>query len=188
MVVSVCLSDLQSAAPDIDDIFLQYLAQNCVACLNDQAHASGVTLQTEQDESVHHIELRHSVVIDDKFLNTYCDLTDRVDAGATAVAILLTTPLLGYKVVQRSRKNNGYDYRLGNEDDPLPFGGPKLEVSGIQKANAGNSIAGRISDKRRRLREFDKKLPVDTPNRPTYIFVLDFGEPRAKLVTYVHSP
>jgi hypothetical protein len=188
VALSVILEELRKAAPDMDDISLLYLTQNCVACLNDQGHPSGVVVPIEQADVEHKVTVHHSVTIDQKFLNTYCDLTDRIDAGACAVAILVSMPLLGYKVVQRSRKYNGYDYRLGNDDDELPLnGGPKLEVSGLQKANANNSIADRVNDKIRRLRRFDAKPPVDTPNQPTYIFVLDFGQPRARMVVYDHS-
>ncbi len=187
MAVSVRLEDLAASAPDMDEVYLRFLGQNCAACLLDQNHSSGVEFEIEYSGADWRFLLLHSVVVDQKFLNTYVDLQDRVESGAAAIAILLSPPLLGFRVVQRSRKHNGYDYRLGNGDELLPLnGGPKLEVSGIQRARGSWEITARENEKRNRLAVYDERPPVDTPTQPTFVFVLDFGEPRGRMTEHVH--
>jgi len=84
-----------------------------------------------------------------------------------------------------SSKGNGIDYYLADRDtgDDLIFNrAAVLEVSGILEANESNTVERRIAAKRRRLREYAASPTATTVDLPTYICVVEFGRPHAKVV------
>ncbi len=89
-----------------------------------------------------------------------------------------------YVGVTQSAKWNGFDYYLttANTDPNLIFNdAANLEVSGIQAENEGNTIIIRIQSKRRRLQRIRSASLGTTSDLPTYICVVEFSKPQAKV-------
>ncbi len=82
------------------------------------------------------------------------------------------------KIVERSYIGTYVDYILGemSDDDSFFLQKAKLEVSGIGKETPTNTVNQRIRVKLNQVQKSaDKELP-------SYIIVVEFGSPKAKIV------
>lgn len=111
---------------------------------------------------------------DERALATHDDLPEATEHGAVAIAIECVLATTDYVVVRRGRKPTGFDYWLGYPDDPAFQGKARLEVSGIQKAKAGQ-VARRLKVKEAQTKQSDSLC------LPALAVVVDFGAP---LVVY----
>ena len=94
--------------------------------------------------------------------------------GAVGIAILLVKKVVGYSVIQRSRKGTGFDWWLGNEDE-LPFQNKaRLEVSGIREGTAAQ-VSARVREK------ISQVAPSDDTGLPAHAIVVEFGQPSAEM-------
>ena len=164
------LCELKKGLPAITPSFGQYLAEAGAICLESQGHQQGKQLQVKGEYSNSYI-LKWPGVTDQKqrCLNDFEVATEH---GAVGIAILLAKKLIGYAVVQRSRKGTGFDYWLG-DDSVAPFQNKaRLEVSGIRNAD-DKAVKSRINKK---LRQTDQS---DITELPAYVVVVEFGRPLA---------
>jgi hypothetical protein len=166
------LSDLANGLPAISPAFGQYLAEAGAVCLESQGHANGQELSVQGMRSEDYA-LRWPEVTDqiERCLN---DPEVATEHGAVGIAVLLMKRLIGYAVIQRSRKGTGFDYWLGDESD-MPFDNKaRLEVSGIRN---GDQKAVKA-----RVREKLKQTEVSDETRlPAYVVVVEFGRPVAEV-------
>jgi hypothetical protein len=181
MSVVIRLEDLYDKAPALTPAYSASLIENCVYCLHLAGHASGVRLKVDTPSGERDFELRWAAIVTEAMDRSYQDWTKRVDLGACALALLLAPEIVGLQAVSTSAMNNGLDYYLGvsADDSNLIFNDlARLEVSGIQKQQPSNTIAKRFKEKQTRRLGFVAKSPSAEP--PTYICVVEFGEPRAR--------
>lgn len=85
--------------------------------------------------------------------------------------------LTEFTVIERSRKDTGFDYWLGSEDTAgdLPFQNKvRLEVSGIRKAD-DSRIRARVKQKIEQTNPSNGKFPA-------YIIVVEFSRPLSFIV------
>lgn len=94
--------------------------------------------------------------------------------GAVGIAVLLIKRLVGYAVVQRSRKGTGFDYWLGDEADTLFRNKARLEVSGIRHGDQ-KTIRARVQQK------LVQTEASDETRLPAYVVVVEFGQPLAEV-------
>jgi len=115
--------------------------------------------------------------VTEQIKKTWNDTQEMTEYGASGVAILLILKLTKYTVIERSRKGTGFDYWLGDKNSLLPFqSSARLEVSGILKGD--NTIFNsRVKQK------LKQTFPTDSTNLPAYVVVVEFGLPKAKMVT-----
>ena len=93
--------------------------------------------------------------------------------GAYGIAILLIRAHADQTVVKRARKGPGFDYWLGQSDDPLFQNKARLEVSGIRKGNP-RAVTRRMNQKLKQIRENDKELPA-------YVVIVEFSQPLSRM-------
>jgi hypothetical protein len=86
--------------------------------------------------------------------------------------------LEGFEVLERSRKNNGFDYWLGS-DERLFQNKVRLEASGIRKGNRRRQTARLLA----KLRQTEVSASLSLPARA---IVVEFSEPSAAPLTW-HS-
>ena len=109
------------------------------------------------------------------------DLQEATEYGATAIAILLVIKTTEYTIIERSAKGLGFDYwlleeELYDEDDLLPAGTARLEVSGMIHEEKDSKIRARVEEKVTQTKTSDDlKLPA-------IIVVVEFSRPEAHLV------
>jgi hypothetical protein len=133
----------------------------------------GIAAAVCYDKNGFHPEIEHEITGDiqgtitldwDKLTsidnNTYNDLQEATEWGATVIAFLLIKQYTNYRVISRSKKGTGYDYFLGSGTGNLFQDMAKLEVSGILKVTKKNSIEQRKREKMKQAEKYDKELTV----------------------------
>lgn len=82
---------------------------------------------------------------------TWRDDHEATEYGASGVAAVLALRVRGYAVAERSRKGEGFDYRLGWGSSQPPFKGEaRLDASGIRNGKASD-VRNRVAEKRRQI-------------------------------------
>lgn len=86
-------------------------------------------------------------IVSNEMNNAWADISEAVEHGAYAFALLLAPQITGHSVLQRSSKGTGFDYWLGDAS-PLPFDKKaRLEVSGIG-SGTDTDVQRRIAQKK----------------------------------------
>ena len=143
-------------------------------------YESGVKLKI-QGEIEETIVVEWNDKITDDVINSWNDVKEATEFGATALAILILLKYTDFTYVVRAYQGTGIDYWLGIGEyisDTLPEDNIKgrLEISGILKESKNNTLNMRISQKIKQAKKTDDtKLPV-------YIVVVEFSQPKAKIV------
>jgi len=156
--------------PAITPAFGEYLAQAGAVCLESQGHSQGKLLS---------VFGKHQGTfpltwppITDQMLRCLNDPEEATAHGAVGIAVLLTKKIIGYSVVERSRKGTGFDYWLGESNNDLFQSMARLEVLGIRKGDKA-SVKCRAKQK---LRQTELS---DVTSLPAHIVVVEFGQPTA---------
>lgn len=185
MAKLIRLEDLAHAVPALDAVAAAFHQANCMMCMDDENHASGVEMEVEFNNSKELVSVIWEGFVTPQMARVYADRNKRVDFGACAIALLLIPAFTEYIAIAQSATGNGIDYFLqsADADDELIFNtGAYLEVSGIQSETTANTISDRIQSKRRRLQRQAKALFTSASDLPTYICVVEFSRPEAKVV------
>lgn len=176
------LEQLKKGTIGITEVVGAYLAQAAAYFLELNGHKSSVVLEVEGIFN-EQFELIWKETVDERVKRSWRDNLEATEYGAVGIATLLSEKLLNLSVVERSYIGTQVDYILGVESsDERPFV-PKarLEVSGIGMETTKNSINKRIKVK------FNQVKKSADPNLPTYIIVIEFGTPKAKIAKYETS-
>jgi hypothetical protein len=118
--------------------------------------------------------------VNEAVLASWGDLDVAVEMGAYGLALLLIHELTDLTMVERARKSvkqedTGFDYWLGDKNDPLFQISGRLEVSGIFKGKP-SQVNSRVKVK------LGQVTRSDNLGHPAYIIVVEFSTPRAQVV------
>lgn len=166
------LETLRDGMPSVPPEFGACLAQAASVCLEDQGHPDVVPFKV--DGAFTEIYDLSWMKPDDRIRRCWNDYEVATEHGAYGLAFLLIRKLTQFTVIERSRKGTGFDYWLGNEDDPLFMNKARLEVSGIRVGNERN-ITARVKQKIAQTKPSDGSLPA-------YIIVVEFSMPSSVMV------
>ncbi len=152
-------------------------AEASVVCLDNQGHKSGVTFEVFGYIN-QNIILSWETEVTPQIKDTWNDLQDATEDGASYLAILIIYHFTPYKVIKRSAKRTGFDYWLGEkEDEQYPFQNKaRLEISGILQENKKNPINRRADVKLIQTKQSDNL------NLPAYIVIVEFSKPQSQVV------
>lgn len=166
------LCDLANGLPAISPAFGRYLAEAGAVCLESQGHANGQALSVQGIASADYALCWPEVT--DQMERCLNDPEVATEHGAVGIALLLMKRLIGYAVIQRSRKGTGFDYWLGDESE-MPFENKaRLEISGIRKGDQ------KVVKTRVRAKLTQTEVSDDT-SLPAYVVVVEFGQPVAEV-------
>jgi len=173
----VDLDQLKKGTPGITEAVGAYLSQATSYFLEANGHKSGVILEVVGlfEEN---FQIIWSDKVDDKVKRSWKDRIEATEYAAVGIATLLTELLLNLSIVERSYIGTYVDYILGamNADNSYFKHKAKLEISGIGKETSKNTINQRIKVKLNQVQKSaDKELP-------SYVIVVEFGRPKAKIV------
>ncbi len=155
--------------------------QACLICLDHNRHLSAVEFEVKEKNASHKAQLYWEKEVDEQMRRGWRDLQEATEYGATAIAILLVIKTTEYTIIERSAKGLGFDYwlleeELYDEDDLLPAGTARLEVSGMIHEEKDSKIRARVEEKVTQTKTSDDlKLPA-------IIVVVEFSRPEAHLV------
>jgi hypothetical protein len=173
---SLILEELTSGVmPGISVRYGACLAEAASICLEDQNHQIGVNLTVDGN-----FQQRFPVFWEassDQAKRSWADPEVTTEHGACGIAALLIKIFTNYTIIYRSRKGTGFDYWLGSKSshkESLFQGAARLEVSGIRRG-AESDIKTRVKKKIGQTKKSDGLLPA-------YIAVVEFSEPRSRIV------
>ncbi|MEK7254714.1 MAG: hypothetical protein AAB316_08220 [Bacteroidota bacterium] len=173
------LDTLKNGLPGLTEMMGAYFLEAAIVALTKNGHQSGTILKVKGDfkES---FQLKWSSALDKPTLGSWKNEQKVAELGAVAISLLLLLELTDYNGFEESGSGTGIDYWLSNaESEDHPFHNQRkarLEISGILKASRNNDIAARIRLKKRQV-----KLS-DHTNLPAYIAIVEFGEPKSKII------
>lgn len=155
-----------------------FYKQNCMICFARQGHGSGVEMKVDYGKSTEQIKINWLDQVTESLRRQYDDLRRATDHAACAIALLLVRELTEFKAIEQASIGTTVDYYLvpkDQQDDTLIFNyASRLEVSGILRATETNTVDGRVESKFKRLKPQD--------DLPALIVVVEFSEPRSKMV------
>jgi hypothetical protein len=119
---------------------------------------------------------RDDEIDEDAIVRSY-NKDDATEAGAEAIAFLVSIDRTPFTAVERAITTTGIDYWLGYKENPNnPFErAGRLEVSGILVENPTNKVSTRVTKKLKQTEPTDHTFPV-------HIIVVEFSEPYATMV------
>ena len=169
--------DLSSLAngsiPGISAAVGSSLAEAAGVCLESQGHSSGTQLTITGYGNG-----RYTLTwpcITDQSRRAWGDYEVATENGAAGVAAMVAEKVIGYAIIERSRKGTGFDYWLGDRMDTLPIERKaRLEVSGIRRG-ATSTVMRRV---RQKLGQTDRS---ENTLLPAYVIVVEFGTPLAEV-------
>ncbi|MDM8519458.1 hypothetical protein QUF64_05370 [Anaerolineales bacterium HSG6] len=171
------LESLENGIPVIPTGAAQFYKQNCMVCLYQHGHKSGVNLTVEYQDTELVFTVSWLDEVDETLLRAYADLIRATDHAACGLALLLIRELTDYTAIEQACIGTTIDYYLvpKKTDGDLIFNDTaRLEVSGILQENRANTVQARINQKQKRLKP--------SLGLPTFIVVIEFSKPWSKVV------
>lgn len=186
--ISFNLDNLSERIPAIPGDANAYHGFMCRICLDDQSHPSGVILNVHWQREITPVIIQWSGEVSERDKRGARDERKATDYGACALTLLFIDYFTDYTAYEQSVTGDTIDYFLAPkamlaellQEETLIFNAPGtypiayLESSGIRCENEGNTVNARIAAKKRRLNT--------TEDLPTFIAVIEFSKPYAKIV------
>lgn len=175
---------IESLGPDVSVVPAEavgFYKHNCMICFDKHGYQSGVGLKVHHDNQNDTFRIYWEGTVTEELRRAYRDQNKATDFAACTIALLLVHCLTRFTAIEQSNVGTTIDYYLAPkvQDDTLIFNHTaRLEVSGILEETKDNTVDGRIQDKIRRLK------PDPMGNLPTFIIVVEFSQPWAKMVQY----
>lgn len=153
-----------------------FMLQACLVCLDNQGHQSDVNFELYGIKEAN-IRLNWEQEVSQKIRRNWSDLQEATEYGAVALAIICAEEFSSYDTVERSSKGTGFDYWLGEEDELGIFQRKaRLEVSGILKETASNTVTKRVREKLNQVKTSSEE------DLDIHVFVADFKTPKARYI------
>lgn len=151
------------------------LAEAAAVCLESQGHTQEVILDV--DGNIHaRYSLKWRMLAGEKVDTAWNDADYATEHGAAAIAIMLAKQVIGYDVIERSRRGTGIDYWLGEASDVTYQSKARLEVSGIRRGD-------NVDIQRRLTIKLAQTMRSDTMRGglPVYVVIIEFSKPVAEV-------
>ena len=172
MIREIDLLEMRKGFPGIDKAYANHCYVACMVCLHRNNHTDGVILDLKGDTQAS-IVLKWEDYFDEQIDKARKDQEDETELGAVCISAMLVKECTEYTIIERARKNGGFDYWLGYENE-IPFqNSARLEISGIFKETEQNSVDKRLRIKNKQTGQSDKS------RLPAYISIVEFSNPRA---------
>lgn len=152
--------------------FLECLCHAATVCLQSEGHEPGVSMEVFETES------RYSLFwgsADDEMKRTWADRDHATENAAYCIALLLMHDRKGLISIERSARENGFDYWIGvkGAGSGLFQKRARLEVSGIRHGSE-SQVLKRLEEKMIRLKKYKEPLPA-------IVIVVEFGKPAVRI-------
>ncbi len=152
----ILLERLTKGLPAISPAFGAFLVEAATVCLEQGQHLPSARWEILGDLPAE-TQLQWAGELSDQVRNSWRDLQEATEYGATCLALLLVLALTDLTVVRRAVKGTGFDYWLGFPDqaeDGDFQACVRLEISGILSGD-NSTIKKRVMDKLRQTQRSD---------------------------------
>ena len=168
---TIQLTEIKQGTPGITPVEGANLYENCIVALHNSGHTVPVTLHVSGLNACDY-SLLWEDTFNDQLRRTYADEQSVTERAAVAVSIMVALRQTDYTVIERSRKGTGFDYMLGDGQDPLFTPKARLEVSGIMHEADGNTAEKRFRQKA------EQTSKSDDTRLPAYVSIVEFSTPK----------
>jgi hypothetical protein len=168
------MQQLSKGMPGLEKAIGMVFANTAAVCLENQSHSPGVLIFVDGTFSSN--ETLTWTPVTSELRDSYKDLQEATEWGASGVAIVLLEKFAGLVVLERSIKGTGFDYWMGLRgvsNQALFQGKARLEVSGILRGDE-KTLTSRVKKKR-------KQVGTSTTAVPAYVAVIEFGQPKGRV-------
>lgn len=168
------LDKFKIESPGISNSVANFLLEGAKVCLHKNGHSSGVQLKINGDIE-DSIILEWNENLSEQVLNSWKDQNELTEYAATLIAVIILNLFTDFVVNRRNDQKESCDYYLGKKY----FNGDKglLEISGIFKESASNTIETRIKRKESEIKA-DKLIEEELA---VFVIVTEFSKPKSNI-------
>ena len=172
--IEFSLENLSTGCRGITPACGKGLAEAACVCLDHQRHTSPTSMRVRGQVKAEAAVIWQVPTAQER--RCWADLDEATEHGACGVASLLLREISDLQVVERSKKGTGFDYWLGDKDDPAALfqDRARLEVSGIRNGS-DSVVATRVKQKLRQTERSEGTLPA-------VVVVVEFSSPQCIVV------
>lgn len=155
----------------LDGDFGPLLTKAAVVCLVDQGHGTGIPIAVESDQSEEKWFVELTTIIDPARSGTLPNENELTQKGSECISLLLAPILTGMDYFETAQIGTGVDFLLKEDPYSMVFDAG-LEVSGIRKETAQNTVTNRAKEKVEQVRKMlDSEIIV-------YLSIVEFSSPK----------
>ena len=170
--MTINLEQITKGLPGITPISGAHLLEGCVVCLKRHNHSNLGTPIIITGVCDAELTITWNDIYNEQLNRTWADQFYATEHGALCIAILLTLNITDYTVIERSIRNDGFDYWLGKKEDRLFQKKAKLEISGIYEGSKNDVLF-------RHNKKYNRFTGHNCHELPIYIGVVEFSKPMA---------
>ena len=152
-----------------------YMCDCLVACLAEENHQTGLILKVETEDKKYNFRIEWTTKVTPHLIGATQDKERTTEWAAMGIALLLVQELTEYPYICTSHKKTGIDFFLSKNANEMARDA-RLEISGIRKESPTNTLKRRLVLKKRQTE------PSDAPNKPVFISITEFSEPKSLFV------
>lgn len=168
------LDELKKGLSGVTEAFGIFLAEAAMFCLEENGHRGTAVLAVSGDFQEDFL-LVWTDNLTEEVKSSWVDTKEAVEYGATGIAMLTVLALTKFDVFRRTR--GGTDYILTKSED-AKFSEKSetcyLEISGILKETASNTLNMRVSLK-------EKQVQKTVDDASAFVIVTEFSQPKTKI-------
>ena len=172
---SINLEQLRENIDFIGASMSAYMCDCLVVCLAEENHHSGLILKVETEDKKYNFRLEWTTKITPHLIGATRDEERTTEWAAMGLALLLVRELTEYPYIFTSRKGLGTDFALSKDAIEMTEDA-YIEISGIRKESPTNTLKRRLVIKKRQTE------PSDASNKPIFISITEFSEPKSLFV------
>jgi len=116
--VDLDLDDLTTDIPALTESLAIYMQEAVVMCMNPHNHVPGVSCAVRDlDDKLVTVRIQWKMSYSEQIRRAFGNTRNAAEKAGEAIAILTVTALTDYKVVERARIGNGFDFWISRNDD-----------------------------------------------------------------------
>ncbi len=173
--ISINLEQLRENLDYLVTSMSAYMCDCLVLCLSEENHHTGLNLKVETETKEYSFQLEWTTKITPHLIGATRDEERTTEWAAMGIAMLLVRELTEYPYICTSHKKTGIDFFLSKNANEMTRDA-RLEISGIRKESPTNTLKRRFVLKKRQTE------PSDAPNKPVFISITEFSEPKSLFV------
>jgi hypothetical protein len=169
------LEELRDTAKLLSYVQCDFFSENCIVALEHNNHSPGCELRLIGDIVTTNFKLKWGRKI---IKSGYKERKKFIEHGAEALSFFLAKKITEYSIIEEAEIGTTVDYWLGYDVehilyDPKNFIQARLEISGINKEKASNTLEKRVREKKEQIKS-SKRVKL-----PAYVSVIAFSSLKA---------
>jgi hypothetical protein len=162
------LTDVYRGSSIFDRRRGHYFAEAASVSLDRQQHGISVVFKVTG-----HVRTTCHIIrlpVDESMRRFHGDERVAAEVGGYCLAFIILRETKNLYPVEKSRTGTGFDYWVGDKNDPLFQGKARLEVSSILSENKHNKVKTRVERKKQQTRQ------SDGTGLPAYVVVVEYSK------------